>query len=442
MKQHMRKTPLLLKKLVAAICLAVGLSGTVLGQGQPQDQLPTVEPAPPTANRLLGAPDARTQVEEYANFVRAHLDPFWAYLFEHNRVPYAVPGLVIIRQEGQSACGSYQAGGEAFYCPLDQTVYISADFALGMPGEFGLAYILAHEWAHHVQTLFGLRTMYIQEWRKAEAAGDAKVKQGIAINYELQADCFAGVWSRSVYGQGQLTNEHIVEAQTAAASIGDDALGIPLEKWAHGSSAQRLEWFNYGFQTGDASRCLLYSADEHRASLEQLVTQSEQPPAHTEGSPPGTTLSLGDYQLTLPQGTTSQQLATGVIELQTSVQGFTLTAHIGPQTNLASVPAHSQLASVMQAWNPDYPMQPHGQVQSVDDYTHLGGWTLAQWYEQTLVDMRGPNMIHGLFMLHVGHDGQGLVVDIFSSGSAQDAQDWQVLSEYAATLLNHLRKVH
>ena len=440
MKWKVRKIPLALKKLIAAICLAVGLPGTLLGQAQPQDQLPTVDPTPPTVNRLLGAPDPRTQVEEYASFVRGRVDLFWAWQFQGTGVPYASPGLVIVRQDGQSACGAYSGNGEAFYCPADQTTYISADFGSRMTGNFGMAYVLAHEWAHHVQTLFGLEAFYYQERKKAEAAADQRVGQGLAINYELQADCFAGVWSRSVYGQGQITDEHIVEAQNLAVTIGDDALGIKLEKWAHGSSAQRLEWFNYGFQTGDASRCLLYSADDHRTALEQLVTQAEQPPAQTEGLRSGMTLSLGNYQLTLPQGTTGQQLVTGVIELQTSGQGFTLIAHIGPQTNLAPVPSHSQLASVMQAWNPDYPLQPLGQVQPLAGYTHLDGWTLTQWYEQPLVDMRGPNMVHGLFMLHVGQDGQGVVVDIFSSGSAQDAQDWQVLGEYAGTLLNHLRE--
>ncbi len=139
-----------------------------------------------------------------------------------------------------------------FYCPADQRVYIDLDFfheletRFGAGGEFAQAYVIAHEVGHHVQNLLGISDkVQAARGRASEAQGNA-----LSVKQELQADCLAGLWGRQAD-----------EALRAAAAIGDDALqkqsqGVVVpESFTHGTSEQRMQWFNRGFETGDLSQC-------------------------------------------------------------------------------------------------------------------------------------------------------------------------------------------
>ena len=156
----------------------------------------------------------------------------------------------------------------------------------------------------------------------------------------------------------------------------------------------------------------------------------------TLGQAQQSVVRVGIFQLTVPQGSTLQQLQNGIVQLQHSYAGTIITAQLQAQEGLS--PGDEQLLRTMQAWSSDSPIQAFGEAWSVARFDHLSGFIRGHWYEQPYQDMAGPNIIHGLFMLVTQKTGDGLVIDEFSSGPAQGAQDWQILSDYATTILNHL----
>ncbi|WP_341769304.1 KPN_02809 family neutral zinc metallopeptidase, partial [Enterobacter hormaechei] len=149
-----------------------------------------------------------------------------------------------------------------FYCPGDQKVYIDLGFyqelhdRFGAPGEFAQAYVLAHEIGHHVQTLLGTE----QQVRQLQSRNPGAVND-LSVKMELQADCYAGVWGNSTAQRQILERGDLEQGLNAAASIGDDRIQrmgggrVSPEKFTHGSSAQRVEWFKRGLETGDPRTC-------------------------------------------------------------------------------------------------------------------------------------------------------------------------------------------
>ena len=170
--------------------------------------------------------------------------------------------LVLFRDQVQSACGFGQAASGPFYCPGDQKVYIDLSFydelqrRFGAPGEFAQAYVLAHELGHHVQNLTGIEP---QVRRAMQARPD--MQNELSVRLELQADCLAGVWGHSTAQRQILETGDVESALNAAAAIGDDRIqrmsggGVQPETFTHGSSAQRVEWFKRGLQSGDMKDC-------------------------------------------------------------------------------------------------------------------------------------------------------------------------------------------
>jgi predicted metalloprotease len=172
----------------------------------------------------------------------------------------------IFREATETACGTADTATGPFYCPGDRKVYLDLSFfkelsdRFGAPGDFAQAYVIAHEIGHHVQTLTGASGRVRDDPRPG--AGSASVA------LELQADCYAGVWGhaasqsgRFAVGQVELDPGDTEEALRAAASIGDDRLQkmasgrVAPERFTHGTSAQRVEWFRRGMETGDPAQC-------------------------------------------------------------------------------------------------------------------------------------------------------------------------------------------
>jgi uncharacterized protein len=180
--------------------------------------------------------------------------------------------LVLFTSAVDTGCGQAPAAVGPFYCPVDQTAYIDLTFfdelrtRFGASGEFAQAYVIAHEVGHHVQNLQGISDQ-VHNASPSEQQG----AEGLSVRLELQADCYAGLWAGSVFGEGQdieLTRQDIADALEAAEAIGDDRIqqqsGAPVnpESWTHGSSAQRQEWFERGFDAGgDVGLCDTFNSE-------------------------------------------------------------------------------------------------------------------------------------------------------------------------------------
>lgn len=177
---------------------------------------------------------------------------------------------VLFRDATQTGCGQGAAATGPFYCPADQLVYLDLSFfdelgqRFGAPGDFAQAYVIAHEYGHHVQNLLGFNE---------RVGNDRAGANSGSVALELQADCFAGVWGheaskggRFARGKVELDPGDAEEALRAASAIGDDRLQkmaggrIQPERFTHGTSAQRVEWFRRGFQTGDPDQCNTFAA--------------------------------------------------------------------------------------------------------------------------------------------------------------------------------------
>ncbi len=205
--------------------------------------------------------------EELAGLVKVVLkdtEDVWADIF-NNQIgrPYKPATLVLYTEMDQSACGHAQRASGPFYCPADQTVYIDLSFynelrnRFNAPGDFAMAYVVAHEVAHHVQNLLGITSqMDAQRGRiSKEAYND------LSVRLELQADFFAGVWAHHAHRKSNiLESGDLEEAMRAAAAIGDDRIQMQSrgyvvpESFTHGTSEQRMRWLRRGLETGDVTK--------------------------------------------------------------------------------------------------------------------------------------------------------------------------------------------
>ena len=192
--------------------------------------------------------------------VQANIQKFWTTQL---RGKYRPAKLVLFTDLTTSACGKAESATGPFYCPGDEQVYIDLSFyrdlerKLGAKGgDFAEAYILAHEYGHHVQTVLGTerKVRALQSQRKSEA-------NALSVKMELQADCYAGVWGHSAYAAGKVDSREIADALDAAAAVGDDRIQkaargtVRPETFTHGSSADRQRWFKKGMDSGDDTVC-------------------------------------------------------------------------------------------------------------------------------------------------------------------------------------------
>ncbi len=193
---------------------------------------------------------------QFVSFVLDDAQKSFDELFRQAGQRYEPAKLVIYRDATRTGCGFGSAASGPFYCPNDRTVYIDLTFydelrrQFGAPGDFAQAYVIGHEIGHHAQNLLGLL-----EHTGQTGEGSQAVKQ------ELQADCLAGVWAKSAAGRDLLEVGDIDEAMRAASAIGDDAIQrktqgtVRPESWTHGSSQQRMQAFQRGYQGGTLQAC-------------------------------------------------------------------------------------------------------------------------------------------------------------------------------------------
>jgi predicted metalloprotease len=199
---------------------------------------------------------------KFVSFVINDVQKTWETEFPKLGGTYERATLVLFRDGTRSSCGFAESAMGPFYCPADRKVYLDLGFfdelrsRFGAPGEFAEAYVIAHEFGHHVQTLLGID----EKMRRAQAERPS-LKNELSVRLELQADCLAGVWGHASGERNILEKGDAESGLAAAAAVGDDRLQkaatgrVRPETWTHGSSKERQEWFTRGFQTGQVGAC-------------------------------------------------------------------------------------------------------------------------------------------------------------------------------------------
>jgi len=218
--------------------------------GQQQERSP--------AQRISPDKDPDGPLKEFVSVVMKDTEDVWGKLFQEQLgARYQEPKLIIFKGAVRSACGEASSAVGPFYCPGDSNVYLDFDFfrqlkdELGAPGDFAMAYVIAHEIGHHVQNQLGLSA---KVQAKQNRAGEVESNE-LSVRLELQADYLAGVWAKNAQETKRiLESGDIKEAMNAASQIGDDKLTkgrVRKEKFTHGTSQQRVKWYAAGLASGD-----------------------------------------------------------------------------------------------------------------------------------------------------------------------------------------------
>ncbi len=250
---------------LVVLFLAGGFPGGGGGGGGFPIELPAA-PAGPTAGGEQ--PPASDDEAQFVQFVVADVQDTWKRIFAEANQTYEPTTLRLFTSGIQTGCGGATSEVGPFYCPADKRVYIDLGFfrelqsRFGARGDFAQAYVIAHEFGHHVQNVLGVSAdVRRQQQEDPEGANE------LSIKLELQADCLAGVWGYSANEEGLLEPGDVEEGLNAAAAVGDDRIqqksgrGVNPESWTHGSSEQRMTWFQKGFDKGDPSACDTFTGD-------------------------------------------------------------------------------------------------------------------------------------------------------------------------------------
>lgn len=223
------------------------------------NQLPTGGQSRELSAEEKAADDQRA---EFVKVVLQDTEDVWNSIFSQGGEDYPEPTLVLFRDAVQSGCGQASSQSGPFYCPADQKVYIDLSFyqelqdRFNAPGDFAMAYVIAHEVGHHIQTINGTSA----KLARARSSMSETEYNKLSVKNELQADFLAGVWAHHAQKMKSILEEgDIQEALNAANAIGDDRLQrgsgrVNPESFTHGTSAQRMYWFKKGFDTGDISQ--------------------------------------------------------------------------------------------------------------------------------------------------------------------------------------------
>ena len=222
------------------------------------------------APRSTGQNQIDDEMEKFVSVVLADTEEVWSAVFARDLGRrYDPPKLVLFSGSTRSSCGAASAATGPFYCPADKSAYLDTDFfatlsrQLGAKGDFAQAYVIAHEVAHHVQNVLGI----LPEVNRMRAQVSKREANELSVRVELQADCLSGLWTREAQERfGILERGDIEEAMNAASQIGDDALQrrsqgyVVPDSFTHGTSEQRMRWFETGLRSGALDACDTFSA--------------------------------------------------------------------------------------------------------------------------------------------------------------------------------------
>jgi len=246
--------------LVLAIYFLGGDPTQVLNNSQLTDS--------PTTSSYQGTAE-ENELAQFVSVVLAETEDVWTDLFRKEGADYTYPKLVLYSGNVQSACGFAGAATGPFYCPGDYKLYIDLSFfdelqkRFKAPGDFAMAYVVAHEVGHHVQTLLGIN----EKVMSLRSRLSEKEFNKYLVRLELQADYLAGVWAHYVKRMNLLEEGDIDEALNAASAVGDDRIQnstqgyVVPDSFTHGTSEQRKQWFYKGFRSGDLRGGDTFNAD-------------------------------------------------------------------------------------------------------------------------------------------------------------------------------------
>jgi hypothetical protein len=248
----------LLVLLVLSFIFKRDLISPFLNSGHPGAATPGVSRPVDPARKA-----AESREVQFVSFVLDDTQSDWDRLIPN----YRHAKLVLFRDQTNSPCGQAGTATGPFYCPGDEKVYLDLGFfdelrsRFGASGEFAQAYVIAHEIGHHVQKILGIeRTVRAEQQRNPGAANQ------LSVLLELQADCLAGVWGNSTEQRNLIDQSDISSAMNAAAAVGDDRLQkqatgrVMPDKFTHGTSAQRTQWFKTGLTSGSIKSCNTFSS--------------------------------------------------------------------------------------------------------------------------------------------------------------------------------------
>ena len=240
--------------IIAAIVFFLGGDPSSILSGGVNNSAPT-EQRQLTQNEL--------QIREFVRMLSKENNQTWENVFAQNGMQYKEPQIVLFENVTQSGCGTAESSMGPFYCPADQTVYMDMSFFNELQQKFGakvteftIAYVMAHEIGHHVQTLLGT-TQQVDKLRRSGQYSEAEMNR-VSVATELQADFYAGLWAKQTNNRENFLEPGDIEsAMEAAAAVGDDNIQkrsagyVNQEAFTHGSSQQRVEWFMKGYNSDD-----------------------------------------------------------------------------------------------------------------------------------------------------------------------------------------------
>lgn len=247
--------------------IAIVLVVLLLG-GDPTDLLQNVQLDNQQQNTNYVETERDKELAQFVSVVLAETETVWHQIFKENGSTYREPKLVLYSGQVQSACGIAGSAVGPFYCPGDEKLYIDLSFydelqkRFKAPGDFAMAYVIAHEVGHHIQQLTGV----MDKMNELRSRLSKEEYNQYSIRLELQADFYAGIWAYYTEQQNLLESGDLEEALNAASAVGDDNIQkqsqgyVVPESFTHGTSEQRKRWFYKGFTSGDIRQGDTFSA--------------------------------------------------------------------------------------------------------------------------------------------------------------------------------------